>query len=76
MAAGVKGPDIANIVKFYSLGDVEDSSSSLPAVRETFSDTLPGAFLPIASDEGGAKICLSLQNETTVRSGSTTRTES
>ena len=56
------GPDIADVEQFYSLGDVE-RWRSLPAVRATFSDTLPGVFLPIGADEGGAKICLSLQDE-------------
>lgn len=50
------------IEMIYSLGEVEDYQSLLGA-RDSFEDVLPGVFLPIGEDPGGAQICLSLQDE-------------
>ena len=51
-----------DVAHLHSLGDVE-MYQSLSVVRKAFSDTLPSVFLIVGSDQGGAKVCLSLQAE-------------
>ena len=54
------GPEVSDVDAFYSLGGGADS---LAAARATFSDRLPGAFLAVGYDSGGALVCLSLLDE-------------